>query len=255
MLAATCGSRVEIRQFGAWFTYACTPSAAPSAALALEDRETLPSDDWPFLYLPTASVPAAYLVVLAMLALASIVILRAMGLRIALLEPSQWHLFFLGAAFLLVEVHAINRLALLFGSTWLVSAVTIALVLLLILGANLLTGVRRVPYPVAYAGLLLSLAAGYLLNAGAVAGLGTAVSLCYALIQVLPVFFAGLVFARSFEAASGAGTALGANMLGSVFGGWVEYSSMAIGIRALVLLAMILYLLSALALLRGRKTA
>jgi hypothetical protein len=115
------------------------------------------------------------------------------------------------------------------------------------------TAARRVPYAAAYAGLFASLVAAYLLNAGSVAGLGLAASVGYGLVQVLPVFFAGLIFARSFEAASGAGTALGANMFGSVLGGWIEYASMATGIRALLLLAIVLYLASALALLRGRR--
>jgi SAM-dependent methyltransferase len=254
MLAATCGAPVAVQRANAWFTYSCSPSPNPSPELlALKESKQLPTDDWPFLYLPAASVPGAYVVVLIVLALASVVILRALGLRIELLESGQWHLFFMGAAFLLVEVHAINRLALLFGSTWLVSAVTIALVLLLILGANLVTAARRVPYAAAYAGLFASLVAAYLLNAGSVAGLGLAASVGYGLVQVLPVFFAGLIFARSFEAASGAGTALGANMFGSVLGGWIEYASMATGIRALLLLAIVLYLASALALLRGRR--
>jgi hypothetical protein len=49
-------------------------------------------------------------------------------------------MFFLGAAFLLMEVYAINRLALLFGTTWLVSAVAIAVMLVEIVLANLVVG-------------------------------------------------------------------------------------------------------------------
>jgi hypothetical protein len=35
---------------------------------------------------------------------------------------------------------------------------------------------------------------------------------------------------------------MGANILGSVLGGWIEYSTMALGMRALVLLAGSFYL-------------
>jgi hypothetical protein len=66
------------------------------------------------------------------------------------------------------------------------------------------------------------------------------------------VYFAGLVFARSFSRASLAAPAIGANILGSVLGGWIEYSTMALGVRALVLLAGTFYLLSLL-LLRGAR--
>jgi hypothetical protein len=51
------------------------------------------------------------------------------------------------------------------------------------------------------------------------------------------------------------GAALGANILGSVLGGWAEYASMAYGIRVLVLLALALYACSALALLASRGKA
>jgi hypothetical protein len=47
------------------------------------------------------------------------------------------------------------------------------------------------------------------------------------------VYFAGLVFAQSFARATTPGSAIGANMLGAVVGGWAEYASMALGIRAL----------------------
>ena len=251
----TCGHRVDVSKDSASVSFSCAPSSAIDPEVArLRRTLTLPTDDWPFLYLPEAEVPTAYLIVIAMLALASILILRGRGLRLAKLGAPQWHLFFLGAAFLLVEVHSINRLALLFGTTWLVSAVTIALVLVLILLANLTAMAwTSVPYGLAYAGLFASLAASYLINSQPVAGLGLVASVGYALVQLLPVYFAGLVFARSFAGASVAGAALGANLLGAVVGGWVEYASMVVGIRALVLIAAALYLSSALALLRARQ--
>jgi hypothetical protein len=46
-----------------------------------------------------------------------------------------------------------------------------------------------------------------------------------------------------------AGPAIGANILGSVLGGWIEYSTMAVGMRALVLLAAAFYAFSLLLLL------
>jgi len=62
--------------------------------------------------------------------------------------------------------------------------------------------------------------------------------------SLLPIYFAGLIFARSFRLAEVSGPAIGVNVLGSVLGGWVEYATMAFGIRSLALLALFFYLMS-----------
>ena len=142
-------------------------------------------------------------------------------------------------------MYSINRLALLFGKTWTVSAVAIVVVLTLIVAANLtVTAWPQLPYAVAYTGLLASLLISYSLNPEGALGRGLGVSVAYSFAALLPVYFAGLVFARSFALAPMAGAALGANMLGAVVGGWTEYASMALGIRALVVLAAAFYLAS-----------
>ncbi len=48
------------------------------------------------------------------------------------------------------------------------------------------------------------------------------------------------------------GPALGANIMGSVLGGWTEYATMAVGVRALVLLAAAFYIISLLLLAKPR---
>ena len=111
------------------------PSALPKATVVAVSC-TLPSDDWPFLYLPQRTIfRRAYLWVVGAMAVASVLASLRLRPRMALgaVASTRYHghLFFLGAAFLLMETHAINRLALLFGTTWLVSAVTIALGLVL----------------------------------------------------------------------------------------------------------------------------
>lgn len=77
-----------------------------------------------------------------------------------------------------------------------------------------------------------------------------------ALATSLPIFFAGMVFATSFRRAKEASGALAANMFGALIGGILEYTSMAMGIRSLTMLALVLYGLSWLALLfRGWRLA
>jgi pimeloyl-ACP methyl ester carboxylesterase len=153
-----------------------------------------------------------------------------------------------------MEVYAINRLALLFGTTWIVSAVAIMVVLTLIVAANVtITFLSALPYALAYAGLFGGLVASYSLNPESVVGHGMGAAIAYSFVALLPVYFAGLVFARSFARAPMAGPAMGVNMLGAVVGGCAEYSSMALGIRALVALASVFYLGSLVSLLWARR--
>jgi SAM-dependent methyltransferase len=257
MLGETVGGQVSVLRHDEWFTFIARVEDGPGAALAVSDSAVveIPTDDWPFLYLPTRGVPAAYLWVVACLVATSLLLLRLHGLRVRALGPFEAHMFFLGAAFLLMEVHAINRLALLFGTTWLVSAVTIAIVLALIVLANVTVLVARgVPYVVSYSLLVASLAASWWLDPASVLGATVGAKLAFGLALLSPVYFAGLVFARSFSGAELATTAMGANIMGAVLGGWVEYATMAWGIRALVLLAALFYLLSLASLAVGRKS-
>ena len=257
MVAASGDGPVETfddDHWSTWRTQALGP--APEHAPAAADAANLPVDDWPFLYLPRRTVPGAYVVMVVMLALVSVAAVRRGGLTLGRFGAEHGHFFFLGAGFLLMEVYAINRLALLFGTTWIVSAVAIAAVLALIVAANaLLAVVPRLPAPLAYLGLLLSLAASWAVDPHAALGRGLGASLGCTLVVLSPVFFSGLVFAGSFRLTRAAGPAMGANMLGAVLGGWAEYATMAVGIRALLLLALAFYAASALSLRLARRRA
>jgi SAM-dependent methyltransferase len=260
LLQSACDTPVEIDDFGggyAFTSYSCQVGdpAAAVEGVQLDRGEDLPTDDWPFLYLPSRSIPRAYILVVLLLAAASVLVLRSRGLRIGRIGPFHGHLFFLGAGFLLMEVYAVNRLALLFGTTWLVSAVTIALVLVMIVAANFtVLAFTRVNRILAYVFLFTSLIVSYLVSPTVAVGHGVGVSLAYGLLLLSPVYFAGIIFATSFRSAEMAGPAIGANMLGSVLGGWVEYLTMATGIRALALLALVFYLASLALVFVFRKT-
>jgi len=69
----------------------------------------------------------------------------------------------------------------------------------------------------------------------------------------LPVYFAGIIFARSFAEVSFNSEALGSNLLGAVVGGVLESISFWTGLRALLLLSVLLYIFSAIALRRGES--
>jgi SAM-dependent methyltransferase len=258
MTRATCDGPITALKSGTWQIYigAVNDPLQPPTRVPPEELERLPTDDWPFLYLPEHGVPRAYLLVIGALALTSVLVLRGRGIRLANLRPDLGHVFFLGAAFLLLEVTAINRLALLFGTTWVVSAVAIALVLVLIVLANASVAlVGPFPYALSYAALGGSLLLGYALEPAVMLGKGLGWSLAYGFLLLLPVYFAGTIFSRSFAGSPDAGRAMGFNILGAVLGGWLEYVTMHTGIRSLLLYALALYGLSALCLALARRRA
>jgi hypothetical protein len=69
-----------------------------------------------------------------------------------------------------------------------------------------------------------------------------------------PLFFAAFVFAHSFKRSATPDLAFASNLLGAVVGGLAEYSTLIIGFRHQLLVALVMYALSYAALLWKRKT-
>jgi hypothetical protein len=69
------------------------------------------------------------------------------------------------------------------------------------------------------------------------------------------MFFAGVIFARSFRDAADPDVAFASNIAGSVVGGLSETFSMLLGFRYLLLLAIAFYLLSAMKTAVRKRTA
>ena len=61
------------------------------------------------------------------------------------------------------------------------------------------------------------------------------------IIAFAPIFLANMVFAQRFRDTGDSGTAFGANLLGAMIGGILEYSSLIIGYRWLLVLVALLY--------------
>lgn len=199
-------------------------------------------DDWPYWFLPKRQIPSLQMIVTVLIILLSATLLR-------LLLPSEsrgvsGHFFFLGAAFMLLEVHSITRVALLLGATWLPSAAVISAVLVMIVLANLAVARWRPPVTTSYTLLFAAL----LLQAVPMPGLldpGSPLALGLTLfVYALPLFFAGLVFGRSFDASTTPDDALRSNLMGAICGGLLESLSYVFGMRALVVLIFGLYALS-----------
>jgi Spermine/spermidine synthase domain len=203
------------------------------------------TDDHPFPYLLRRGIPSYYLGVLLAVLLCALVGVRAVAGPLRWMRPYS-DLFFMGAAFLLLETRYVTGFALLFGSTWLVNALVFAGVLLAVLCAVETSRLMRprslTPLYLLLAGTLVvayAVPLSTLLTLAVPLRLAAAIALAFA-----PIFCANLIFAARFASTSGSTAAFGANLLGAVLGGTLEYASLVIGYRALILLAAGLYLLA-----------
>lgn len=204
----------------------------------------LTTDDWPFLFLKNPGIPFYYVFPLIILVfLSGILIYYLLGKTSSKLDL---HMFFLGVAFMMLEVKAIAKLSLVFGSTWIVNSVVIAMVLFLILMANLLVyKYPNIKQKWAYLLLLLAVLIDYISPADLFSASNIYVSgILNSFIASVPVFFAAIIFAKSFSRVEKPNVALGSNLFGAMIGGTLEYISMATGIKFLAIVVIALYFLS-----------
>lgn len=205
-----------------------------------------PSDDWPYLYVVRRGLSTFYLsliVTFAALALGSVLAVSP-ELRASIRRGSvDTEMVLFGAAFLLLEAKLTTEMNLVWGSTWLTSAVVFASVLAMILGGTLFTRVRPLSWRSAAAGLVISLVLCYAFPIGSVAGASILTRMLASLLYVgLPVFFASICFALLFAQRADPNLAFGWNLIGAVGGGLLEFLSMAFGLKAMILIALVLYL-------------
>jgi hypothetical protein len=201
------------------------------------------TDDHPFPYLRDRGIPQIYLLVLGAMLAFALFSVRVVGGPLRQMRPYR-DLFFMGAAFLLLETKNVTGFALLFGTTWVVNALVFAGVLVTVLAAVEVSRRVRLPRPpVLYAALAGALAVAWLVQAESLLGLPVPLRLVAAVgIAFAPIFCANLVFAQRFADTSGSTSAFGANLLGAVLGGSLEYLSLIIGYHGLLILAGLFYL-------------
>ena len=205
----------------------------------------IPSDDWPFLYLRPLSTPWTYLSVFLLIALTgAYAVRRVFGESVFSRGRFDVQMFLLGAAFLLLETRAVTQLSLLFGSTWVVNTSVFAGVLAMVLAANAVAArLRAYRVKLWYTLLALSLIGLWLLPTHELVDLplvtrGIAGGIAFA----IPVFFAGIIFSSELGRRDDASAALGSNLCGAVVGGLLENLSMIVGLKAIALLALAIYL-------------
>ncbi len=205
----------------------------------------LTNDDWPYLYLEKPYIPKLYYLLAVLMLILLIQSGRDMGIgRLSgFLTRENLHFSFLGAAFLLLEVQNISKASVVLGSTWEVNAVIVSGVLVMILAANLLA--HRFPgmnLRAVYAALMGICLLLYFIDLASFAFLPYATkALVIGGLTTLPMLFGGIIFIRSFKAMADKDTALGANLIGAVFGAMIQSVTFVLGIKALLLIVTALY--------------
>jgi hypothetical protein len=201
------------------------------------------TDDHPFPYLRGRTIPSSYLIALALVLLASLVTVRVGSDRPMREMRPYADLFFMGTAFLLLETKNVVQFALLFGTTWFVNSLVFAGILAAVLGAVEIARRSRLPdRRVLYGLLAASLVVSWgvqpqsLLRLEPLARFAAAAALAFA-----PVFLANLIFSQRFRDVGSSTVAFGANLLGAMLGGVLEYGAIVVGYRNLLILVTVLY--------------
>ena len=211
----------------------------PSFSVGTGNPPAPTTDDWPYVYHLGHSIPRSYFSVsLVILVLATYLV----GPFVRPRESSSWQFFLLGAGFLLMETQLVSRLALYFGTTWVVNCVALTGVLTVLLLANFFVRYRHperlhIYYVALCAGLLVDFAVPWSKLPGSGVFVGTVICVAYC----VPIFFAGVIFTECFRRVSGRSEAFGSNMLGAVAGGLAQNLSFVFGMKALLLVAVFIY--------------
>lgn len=227
------------------------PSSSAWAGAAATNAPAPATDDHPFPYLRERSIPLLYVwTAIAILAF-SLVAVRVIGGPFGGVSRYA-DLIAMGVAFLMLETKGVVGFALLFGTTWLVNSLVfmgVLLSVLLAVGVSNRVSFRR-PTRL-YALLLVALAIGYAIPPAALLDLQVVPRFLAAVtIAFLPIFVANLVFTQRFKETSHSTTAFGANLVGAMAGGLLEYLALITGYRNLLLFVGLAY---GVAFLLGRK--
>jgi len=201
------------------------------------------TDDWPYVYQKTRTVPKIYWSVSAILILMAFLLVRK---KFPYRRNLTWQFFFLGAGFLLLETQMVSRLSLYFGSTWLVNCIVLTFIFLVLVAANVVVdrahSIRLLPmYALLVAALIAIYAAPWIQLPFGTRMVGILLGCAFS----VPLFFAGIIFTESFRRAKGSGNFLGSNILGAVAGGIAQNCSFIFGMKALVLVAALFYAVAA----------
>ncbi len=205
----------------------------------------VPTDDWPYLYLDSRSISGFYwsITILFALIAAAMIAWLAPEMRRSASAHFDGEMFLFGVAFLLLETKLVTQMSLVWGATWLTSAVVFASILFMILVGTLAMQLRPISFEVAMGALIVALVITFFLPTTTLLAQNMTMRLAASVLFAgAPVFFASICFALRFKERANANLAFGWNLAGAVAGGLIELLAMAVGLRALTLIALTAYL-------------
>jgi len=214
--------------------------------LSSDANQALATDNWPFVYMPMPTIPTLYLGALAVILIIALLMIVLTAPR-EILQRFDWHFFFLGVAFLLLETRSLVTFGLLFGNTWVVNSLVFFAILSSVLLAILFNARFKLTniwilYVLLFAFLILN----YFLPLKTLLEIGSPI-VRYGLASILtfaPIFFANVVFSHSFRDSLTADIAFASNLLGSMLGGMFEYTALALGYQALLIFVIAFYIIA-----------
>ncbi|MGB3167542.1 MAG: spermidine synthase [Alteraurantiacibacter sp.] len=215
-------------------------------------------DNAPFVYFKGDNFPKLYIVTIALILGASLLTVRALGGPMREMRPYA-DLFFMGAAFLLLQTKNIATFALLFGTTWFVNALVFGGVLICVLAAVETTArFKTPPLKLLYAGIAIALAMAWALPEEWLLGLPYVPRVIAAtLVAFVPIYIANVAFSKRFRESGDTRSAFAVNLLGTILGGCLEYAALFTGYNNLLFLVALLYLAAFVAVpkIRGGEAA
>jgi hypothetical protein len=208
--------------------------------------QALATDDWPFVYMPVPTLPTLYIGALAVISLIAILLIVIAAPK-GMLARFDWHFFFLGVAFMLLETRSLVTFGLLFGNTWMVNSLVFFAILSSVLLAILFNARFKLTHIwIFYVLLFFFLVLNYLMPLKSLLGISSPV-VRYGLASFLafaPIFCANVVFSHSFKDSAAADIAFASNLFGAMLGGMLEYTALVFGYQALLLFVILFYVLA-----------
>ncbi|WP_237164898.1 spermidine synthase [Paraurantiacibacter namhicola] len=216
------------------------------------------NDNAPFVYFKGDNFPPMYIITLSLILAASFITVRTLGGPMKEMRPYA-DLFFMGAAFLLLQAKNIATFALLFGTTWFVNALVFGGVLLCVLAAVETTArFKTPPLKFLYVAIAASLAAAWAIPEEWLLAMPYIPRLVAAtLIAFVPIYIANVAFSKRFRESGDTRSAFAVNLLGTILGGCLEYAALFTGYNNLLIVVGVLYLAAFIAVpkVRGHAVA
>lgn len=216
--------------------------------IQLNNKTKIATDDWPYLYLEAAKIPGLYYFLIGLMIIVFVRSYRKWQAsnNISFSSPIFWHFFFLGSAFLLLEVQNISKASVVLGNTWEVNAIIISSILGMALLANWVAyKFPKLPLSLVYSLLIGTALALYFVDLARFGFLPYFTkAVVVGTLTSLPMLFSGIIFIRSFAVAEEKSNALGANLVGALVGALLQSITFITGIKALLLVVAGFYILA-----------